>query len=657
MAITFSQTNSNNTTGNSVTCAFTSNPTAGNGLIVFFGCTNATATVSSLSDTLSNSFTLITTQTGNGYSSFAYYVKSNNTTAADTVSVSVNSAGGFLDLQIYEIGPGAGNNQITSDQVVGVTSSTNTTSVTFGPTGTLANSQEFAVAFAIVTGTMASNGSGYTFNATSAGNFGEYLINSGSTTALTATGVQSPAGKYTGMFVTFYGQAGGTTVNATVAIKAKAVSGLVANPQVIKDAIFLCAAGVHATNFKCDLGVFGHDIILGKATLTSTGQVLIQRATNILGKAAATFSPFITHNATAAIVGSAGNTRFNGLSNPTFVNATVHLFGFAANQTPIDQFFGRATLRLLSTVPQPLITINGRATLTPNVQVIRNNPTLFAGHARLALTGLVTGQGLVSGSLLIFGRAAFTTLSPKIIRNAQVVIEAGNPFFTVVVGEVGFLGRANLSSGVFLTHNASVLIAGRASLKPVVTLTGTNNIYSGVHFAGRATGTFAILPQAVLGTANVSAKATGTFTAQVLVAINATVAIKGRARAPFMAFVVGGFYNNGVVTVLGKAVLTASAFRLVLPTVNLMGLANLHLYPGDTIRAGLVLKGFAKFTPQVPKQLLQWSSANTLQYKVWQYNSEQMVRVLGSTWTTTSVGLTFQSVAMEVVSTEAGWGS
>jgi hypothetical protein len=92
--------------------------------------------------------------------------------------------------------------------------------------------------------------------------------------------------------------------------------------------------------------------------------------------------------------------------------------------------------------------------------------------------------------------------------------------------------------------------------------------------------------------------------------------------------------------------------------VSILGRSTASQVAGSVIhRPAISISGTANFSPRTPNRALVWISANNLQYKVWQFNLEQMVRVLGTTFTVSSVGLSFQSVALELSSSDAGWGS
>ena len=639
------------------TTVFTSNTTTGNLIIVGVAYVGVGEAVSSVSDTVgggtANTYTkaISLSSQANGFDVDIWYCANATGGTTPTVTAHMGNADTNIVVGAYEVS-GAATTSVADG--TGQTGSGTGTSLplTTSLTTTNANDILFAVCNQAQTGT--AGPSGWTTETT----FFSFAYDIVSTaTTYPATFTQSPSGAYSSVAFAFKASAGATTVNATVAIAAKAVSGLTVLPQVTKDATFFCAAGAHGT-FTCNLGAFGHAILQGKATSTSfNGRNTQLRGVAITPHATGTFTAKVTHNATVAILGNAGSSRFGPVAAPTIVNAIVHLFGFAANNTPINQFLGRAFLTLRAQVPIDQVSINGRATLTLSPLISRNMTFLARGTAKVTATGLVTGAGNVTATLVINGRAAFTTVNPFLTHDAQVVIQAGNPIFTLVEARLALMGHARMTLSPFITRATQVQIRGRATLAPNVTLGGTNNIFAGVHFAGTAAGTFFIPPLPLNAVATINGTATLTLPSTNIISLSATVAIRGRANAPFSAIVQGGIFQNGVLNIRGRAVVTASQFTLVQPTVQLAGLANMLLFPGGTLRAVLGIHGFAALTAQVAKQPLQWSSGNTIQYKVWQYNSEAMVRVFGSSWTATSVGLSFQSVALEVISTEAGWGS
>jgi hypothetical protein len=636
----------------SPTIQFGSNTTSGNFIVVGVMIAGAGQTVNTIADSGGvNTYTkAIAFAPANGFSVEIWYALNITGGTTPTITVNTINGGNNMLIEIYEFSGVATSSPADG---AGATGSGTSTSCALSAGLTTTNANDLLIAF----NNCAQTGTAGPASFTTETNFfqGAYRIVS-ATSTYTSTFTQSPSDAFGVALFAFKASAGATPVNATVAIAATAKFATI-TPRVTKDATFFCAAGAAAT-FRCDLGVFGHAILQGKATSTTfTGQSTQLKTERAQGKATATLAPFVTHNASVAIQGSAGASRFNAGSNPTQVNATVHLFGFAANNVVINQFIGRAFLTLRATIPLYQVSINGRATLTPNPQVTRNSTLSVLGKAKLTLAALVTGPGAINATLVIQGRARFTTISPRVMKGAQVVIEAGNPIFIPVQGKVSLMGRARMTLNPLVTKGPQVLIQGRVTLTPNPTLGGTNNIFGGVHFAGRATARFFIPPSSIPGTLRVLGRAFLTPVATNVVSLSATVAIRGRAAGFFSGFTQGGTFNNAVVNLAGRAITTASAFRLVQPTVGISGLANMGLFPGGTLRATLAIQGFASFIPQVPKQLLQWSSGNTLQYKVWQYNTENMVRVLGSSWTATSVGLSFQALAFEIVSTEAGWGS
>ncbi len=222
MAVSYVQSVDANGAGNTQTVAYTTNPTINNGLVLFIGCTNVSATVTGLpTDTNLNTYVLVGTETGLGFAVFCYYVKSNSATHANTVSATVNSSGGFLELKVYEVSPGAGNNQILFDQKAIATSSASST-VSVGPTGTLANASEFCAMYAVISGSSFTASGAWSDDATLVNNAAEYKVVT-ATTAITGTGTTAGTKGYTGIVATFYGAVGGSVPSESVNPRAYSV--------------------------------------------------------------------------------------------------------------------------------------------------------------------------------------------------------------------------------------------------------------------------------------------------------------------------------------------------------------------------------------------------------------------------------------------------
>ena len=652
MAIAFVQQKSTvNGTSQTPAAAFTSNTTTGNCIMVavLMGVANTVSSIAISSG--SASFVKgIAVPNGNFPCEIWYALNiTGGTTPTVTVTESAVDTVGSL-IAIYEFSgvatssaadgtgasgtgtsasPALGSNLVTTNANDVLFSGCNVSfSTTAGPASWTTESTFFASAYRIVSST------------------GSYP----------ATYTQTASGSYTVAAFALKAAGAGTPVNATVAIAAHAtVTPLV---QVIKDAVFFCAA--HATvTCRSDLGIFGHAILQGKATSSSFTPRLLRNGTvNLAGSSVFTPNSTVVKNVTVPITGTASHTVFNGRIQLQTWNATVHIFAFAANNIPIDQFFGRASLRALVTIPQAQVTFNGRATLTPQAQVIRNVQNLFQGRASLSMSGLVTGgPGSLNATVVIQGSAA-GSFAAQLIQDAQVFIQAGNQTFTITEAKIAILAKARATFSPRVTHNSTVAISGVATSSLFnAFVQGSGVINAAVLFKGTATLRASVPTVPIFASCVILGTATLTPGSSVIISNNAVVQIASRATAPFSAMVVGGTFQNAVVSIAGHLRFTPLCRRLVQSSVTLAGLASLRLFPGDIIRSGVVIHGFARLTAAVAKNPLQWSSEKTLQYKIWQYNTESMVRVLGSSWTATSVGLSFQAVSMEVVSTEAGWGS
>ena len=219
MAISYVAQNTVFGTGTTQTCPFSPNPTTGNGLIAFIGTGDPTSTVSSISDTLGNAWTLAGSASANGLSAFCYYVKQcKPSSGTNTFSVTVNTSGGLLEIQLYEAAPGAGANSILLDQAATGTSATDPI---LGPTGTLAVTTEFAAAYGVVASNVSGiTTAGWTQNVLPTDDLSVYQVTN-STAPLNVVWTYGGSPANVSLLMTFQSIAGGSTQVGSDSIAAR----------------------------------------------------------------------------------------------------------------------------------------------------------------------------------------------------------------------------------------------------------------------------------------------------------------------------------------------------------------------------------------------------------------------------------------------------
>jgi endo-1,4-beta-xylanase len=186
-----------NGTGNSETLTFPSPVTAGDALVIFVGTTNPFAKITSISDALGNVFALAFQEPG-GNGDFAYCTLASAMTGQDSVSVTVDDSGGFIELVGYEFSHGSGYS-FSLDRTTGATGY-----ATLARAGTSANTttpNEFVAAYLQTNRPVTAVESGWSSVITPAENVGMYQILQ-QLAAPMATAKQLSAASYTGVIVT-----------------------------------------------------------------------------------------------------------------------------------------------------------------------------------------------------------------------------------------------------------------------------------------------------------------------------------------------------------------------------------------------------------------------------------------------------------------------
>lgn len=216
MAITFVQAasqNDNNTSGTTSSKAFSSNNTAGNILVLTIVWTPRANTISSITDTLGNTWTpALATQTNNNspeLSNIAIYYVQNAKAGSNTVTITWSSTGNFACWTISEFSSGIAGTW-TVDKTQFSLAASASTSPSSGATATLSQTTELVVG---IVGTLRHNetftaGSGFTIptNAsTSANNQSEAMEwqASTSTAAKTATMTLGTSSTWNAAIATF----------------------------------------------------------------------------------------------------------------------------------------------------------------------------------------------------------------------------------------------------------------------------------------------------------------------------------------------------------------------------------------------------------------------------------------------------------------------
>jgi len=186
-----------NGTGNSETLTFPSSVTAGDALVIFVGTTNPFAKITSIADSLGNVFALAFQEPG-GNGDFAYCTLSSAVTGPDTVSVTVDNSGGFIELVGYEFSHGSGYS-FSLDRTTGATGC-----ATLATSGTIANTttpNEFVAAYIQTNQPVTAVESEWSSVITPAENVGMYQILQ-QLAAPMATANQLSAASYTGVILT-----------------------------------------------------------------------------------------------------------------------------------------------------------------------------------------------------------------------------------------------------------------------------------------------------------------------------------------------------------------------------------------------------------------------------------------------------------------------
>lgn len=382
-----------------------------------------------------------------------------------------------------------------------------------------------------------------------------------------------------------------------------------------------------------------------------------------------------TQDAIVSIQGSASGAFSALITGPTFVSARFSGTGRAAvalapkiTRSNTVSIAGRAVARFASsstvlTNINAAVSLKGTAGGSKIAFLTHRSTVSFAGRAQGIFTATIPGATVVDGKTFIAGRSVLT-LSPKVTRSSTLsvsgratgVFTSSSTVLTNVNGDINILGRATFVPRAKVTRSNTVSIAGRGIPLFLGSIQGPNLLNAAANIRGIANLRPQLLGVPVTSKVTFSGRSILILSPFITIRIPASTSLRGRAAANFLAFTQGTTNLNAVLGISGSGFVVPTAFMGSAPAVNLAGRANPVFRPSQIQRGAVGIAGTAAFTPKTPHQALVWISANNLQYKVWQFNLEQMVRVLGTTFTVTSVGLSFQSVALELSSSDAGWG-
>jgi hypothetical protein len=189
MANSLVQQRDSHLSANSISLAYSSNNSAGNLLVAAVSWQNIGSSAGlAVSDTLNGAWVQDKVQLGVTTGSVALYSFRGCAAGANTVTASITSAGGTMELAIYEFS-GGGNTAWTLTTTASAASGTSSAP---SPGAMTINSGDVCVSYALVAGTASGGAAGWTFTATGNGNGKEYQISS--TTSV--TGSFTPAQTY-----------------------------------------------------------------------------------------------------------------------------------------------------------------------------------------------------------------------------------------------------------------------------------------------------------------------------------------------------------------------------------------------------------------------------------------------------------------------------
>jgi hypothetical protein len=200
VAITFIQQKDANGTGNSQAVTFTSNVTAGDLLVVAIGAAAAPLSVTSVTDTRTNSYTNRSLATGNdGINlSVAIYDCVSASSGANTVTVVVSNSGTFLEVKVWQFHTTSGTwTYETGNKASGSADPAISGNIT------TAQTVDAIVGFAGIFGTAGSYGSGWTGTNTASGNVSAYRITSATGTYQFSC-AQGGINRYMGCIAAYY---------------------------------------------------------------------------------------------------------------------------------------------------------------------------------------------------------------------------------------------------------------------------------------------------------------------------------------------------------------------------------------------------------------------------------------------------------------------
>lgn len=198
------QSNETHTNSSSLTNAFSVPNIAGNQLVVMFWVDAGNATVSSFSDSVGNTYSLVVTAAGGGAANLScwMYFCSSCLSGTNTVTAVVNSSNGFMAMTVMELGGILALDQHSAGAGIGTAMSSGAITTT--------SANEIIISYLVPNNSISSMEVGW--QSTIYTPFGEGLeyITSTSTGTFTGTATQTSSSSWVAIVASFSTQAGGT---------------------------------------------------------------------------------------------------------------------------------------------------------------------------------------------------------------------------------------------------------------------------------------------------------------------------------------------------------------------------------------------------------------------------------------------------------------